>query len=90
VKNSHLVKTHVNPSRVIQSWGRKAPSHEGIHIETVHRVAKLKERPCQKMGAVGFLSLPREVRKNVVRTGIERDYNRITKVDHPRLGELWE
>ena len=90
MKNSHLVRTHVSPSRVIQSGGRKAPSYESLHVETVHRVAKLKERPCQKMGAVAFLSLPREVRKNVVRTSIERDHNRITKVDHPKLGKLWE
>ena len=90
VKNSHLIKTYVSQSPVIQGGGRKKSSHENIHVEAVHRVAKLKERPCQKMGAVGFLSLPREVRKIVVRTGIDRDYNGIAKVDHPKLGELWE
>jgi hypothetical protein len=90
VKNSHLIKTYVSQSPVIQSGGRNPSSHENIHVEAVHRVAKLKERPCQKMGAVRCLSLPREGRKFVVRTGIDRDYNGIAKVDHPKLGELWE
>ncbi len=53
-------------------------------------MAKLKERPCQKMGTAVFLSLPRVSRKSVVRTGIEHDYNMIAKVDHPKLGGLWE
>ena len=42
------------------------------------------------MRAVNFLSLPREVRKIVVRTGVDRDYNGIMKVDHPKLDELRE
>ena len=50
-------------------------------------MAKLKERPCQNKGAVEFVRL-RWFEKCVVRTGIERNYNRIAKVDHPKLGGL--
>ena len=90
MKNSHLVVTWVSPSPVIQSGERKSPSYENIHVEAVHRVAKLNECPCQKMGAVGCLSLPSEGRKFVERTEIGHDYSRIVKVGHPTLSELWE
>jgi hypothetical protein len=56
---------------------RKAPGAANPHIKSIQRVVELHEGPCQK-------DAPSEIsaKEGMVRTGIERNNNRIVEIDH--------